>query len=257
MPPPPPSPGPPRPPPSPKPTGPVFVLYDIETFAPAAFTQDCIRALGITEFAAVRFRLRETEAGFVVDVEDTYSSLVRHAHVDAYTTHITGISTALMEREGAKPLREVMEAAFERLDGAVWVGHNITKFDNVVLLETFKRLGMAVPRWTRLIDTLSEAQRGLPKPDVVANHKLGTLATHFGLSSVGAHRALADCMMNLGVFLGLLNLGWHGLRLRPAGGAGSDPGPGTRPDPRRGTAAAPPAPPAAPPRTTAHDPSPR
>ena len=43
------------------------------------------------------------------------------------------------------------------------------------------------------LDTLPMARRVLPE---LAHHKLVDIAAHYNISTIGAHRALNDCMMN-------------------------------------------------------------
>lgn len=76
------------------------------------------------------------------------------------------------------------------------VGHNIHTFDMKFIWRD------AEEYWGRTItndyiDTLSLAKQCLPQ---LTHYKLADLASHYHISTDGAHRALADCGMNQKVF---------------------------------------------------------
>jgi DNA polymerase III epsilon subunit-like protein len=78
----------------------------------------------------------------------------------------------------------------------VLVGHNIHKFDmNFLYRDAERYFGKTVSN--DYIDTLKIAKICFPD---WKHRRLGDLAEHYGISTRGAHRALADCLMNQQVF---------------------------------------------------------
>jgi len=94
---------------------------------------------------------------------------------------------------------EVFPKFTEFVGDAVLVGHNIRRFDFPFIQAHYSRLGL--PLLTNdLLDTLELSRSVLRLP----NHKLGTIATHFQISTAGAHRAMADVIMTREVLRRLL-----------------------------------------------------
>ena len=48
----------------------------------------------------------------------------------------------------------VADRIFDALNGRVWVGHNINRFDNRIIRQEFERLGRPAPQPKACIDTL-------------------------------------------------------------------------------------------------------
>jgi DNA polymerase III epsilon subunit family exonuclease len=111
----------------------------------------------------------------------------------AYNVH--GLSNLFLAENGGKA-EELFPKFLEFVDGAVLVGHNILMFDVPFLNADLARCDIA-PLNNMMIDTLVMARKLLPH---LQNHKLGTVATHFGIDPSGAHRAMVDVEMNRKVF---------------------------------------------------------
>ncbi len=92
-------------------------------------------------------------------------------------------------------LREFLDFAGED----VLVGHNIRSFDMKFLYRDALAYWGAVPD-NDFVDTLPLSRTLLPE---LRHHSLGDLAAHYRISTLGAHRALADCYMNQKVFAAL------------------------------------------------------
>jgi DNA polymerase III epsilon subunit family exonuclease len=97
---------------------------------------------------------------------------------------------------GAPYFDEVLERFLGFIGDDVLVGHNIHKFDmNFICRDAEKYFGKTVEN--DYIDTLAMAKVCFPD---WAHRRLGDLAAHYGISTSGAHRALADCRINQQVY---------------------------------------------------------
>lgn len=141
----------------------------------------------IAEISAVRVRGGE--------VVDTFSMLVNPGvPMPAAAGAVNNITDDMLH---SQPAIDEALPMFEKFIGDdVLVGHNIFGFDMQFLCREYGAL------YTRTlgndyVDTLALARRHLPH---LARHGLGCLAEHYGISTEGAHRALADCIMNAAVF---------------------------------------------------------
>lgn len=156
---------------------PDYVVFDLETTGLSPVSDRIIEISGL--------RVRGGQ------VEETFSTLVNpERRIPRGATAVNGITDAMVA--GAPCVRD---AVWEFLDFAgtnVLVGHNIHSFDMKFLYRAAEEIPAA-----RLdndyIDTLLMARKYVPE---LAHHRLVDLAQYFGLSTQGAHRALADCMMN-------------------------------------------------------------
>ncbi len=162
-----------------------FVVVDLET------TGGSPSAGEITEIGAVKYRGGECLG--------TFQTLVNPGMaIPPFITVLTGITDAMTLP--APLIAEVLPTLLEFIGGAVLVGHNLA-FDTSFLDATLVRNGYA-PLANRRVDTLGLARR-LLRDDVV-NHKLGTLAAHFGTAVEPNHRALDDAAATAEVLHGLI-----------------------------------------------------
>jgi DNA polymerase-3 subunit epsilon len=116
-------------------------------------------------------------------IEDEYATLVNPGR-DVGPVFVHGISNS--EVLDAPTFEEIAGELLARMDGAVVVAHNAT-FEERFLAAEFARMGLALPLNPALC-SLWLARRTMRTP----NHKLTTLASAAGLSTVDAHTALAD-----------------------------------------------------------------
>jgi len=148
-----------------------FVAFDTET-----------TGLGIrdrlVELGAVRFR------GHVVEAE--WTALVDPGvPIPELATRVHGIRDA--DVGGAPPAAVVLPGFLSFIEGAALVAHN-APFDVRVLSRELLRAGLGLPD-NPVLDTCAISRR---LRVAVPNHRLGTLATVFGVRQRRAHRALAD-----------------------------------------------------------------
>ncbi|WP_233515190.1 DEDD exonuclease domain-containing protein [Marinitenerispora sediminis] len=166
-----------------------FVIVDLETTGSRA------DGAGITEIGAVRVRGGEVLGEFATLVNPGVP-------VPPFITLLTGITQAMVAP--APRVEQVLPAflEFAGLDrGAVLVAHN-APFDVGFLKAVCAAHGFMWPN-PPVVDTVPLARRLVPR-DEVRDHKLGTLAAHFGVPDRPTHRALDDARATVGVLHALL-----------------------------------------------------
>lgn len=166
-----------------------LVVVDLETTGHGS-------QAAITEIGALRLRGPRTLA--------EYSTLVNPGQpISPAITSLTGITNAHVLR--APPLGDVIGDFADFVAGA-WglVAHN-ARFDMGFLRRAWRDAGLKWGDWV-IVDTLRLARLILPRPQV-ANHRLATLAAHFGASHAPCHRALDDARATAEVLQGLIRLG--------------------------------------------------
>jgi len=152
-----------------------FCVVDLETTGTSA--QLC----GITEIGAVKIKGGE----FI----GTFQTMINPGSViPPEITVLTGITNAMVLP--APRIESVLPTLLEFIGDAVIVGHNV-RFDLSFLQAALDRAQQ--PKLTnQSVDTCGLARRLVR--DEVANCKLGTLASHFGLAHQPSHRALDDAL---------------------------------------------------------------
>lgn len=164
-----------------------FVVVDLET------TGGRPEAEGITEIGAVKVRGGE--------ILKEFATLVDPGHeIPVQIQRLTGITTSMVY--DAPRIAGVLPAFLEFLGSdSVLVAHN-AGFDVGFLKAACA--GHAID-WPALdvVDTVKLARALVPR-DEVRNHRLGTLAAHFGAHTTPNHRALADARATVDVLHALL-----------------------------------------------------
>ena len=158
-----------------------YVLFDLETTGISGNYDEVI------EISAVKVR-----NGKIVD---EFTQLVNPGRPIPYAASmVNNISDDMVA--GAPPFKEVLPRFLDFVGEDILVGHNINSFDMRFLYrDCEKYFGQTLTN--NFVDTLKLAKLCFPE----WNHRrLGDLADYYGISTVGAHRALADCRMNQQVF---------------------------------------------------------
>ncbi|GAA4670191.1 DEDDh family exonuclease [Streptomyces chumphonensis] len=137
------------------------------------------------------------------EVEDHWYSTVNPQR-DPGPTWIHGLTSAVLA--DAPLFGEVAEEFGRRLDGRVLVAHN-AMFDWTMIAREFARTDREPPVRQRLCTIALSKSLGLP----LANHKLESLAAHYGVVQQRAHHALDDARVLAETFR-------PSLRLAAAGG---------------------------------------
>jgi len=160
---------------------PDYVLFDLETTGISWKTDDVI------EISAVKV----IEGNIV----DEFSTLVNPGRRIPYqATLVNGITDDMVA--DSPSFREGLPKFMEFAGDFVLAGHNIFNFD-MKFLDRDARRYFGETIGNDYVDTLHIARACLPQ---LQHHKLTDLATHYGISTEGAHRALNDCRMNQMVF---------------------------------------------------------
>lgn len=166
-----------------------FVVVDLETTG-AHSTENAI-----TEIGAVRVRGGEVIGEFQTLVRPVGSV------ISPFVSRLTGITNGMVA--DAPVIDAVLPSFLEFIRGAVLVAHN-APFDVGFLRSACVRLDYTWPS-PRVLDTVTLARKVLPRPEV-SDHKLATLAAHFGTDVQPDHRALSDARATVGVLHGLFEI---------------------------------------------------
>ncbi|MEU6215896.1 DEDDh family exonuclease [Streptomyces sp. NPDC047022] len=118
------------------------------------------------------------------EVEDHWYTVVNPER-DPGPVWIHGLTSEVLE--GAPLFDEIAEEFSARLAGRVLVAHNAV-FDWSMIAREYARAEREAPVRQRLCTIALSKELGLP----LANHKLETLAAHFGVVQRRAHHALDD-----------------------------------------------------------------
>ncbi|MFE1288979.1 DEDDh family exonuclease [Streptomyces sp. NPDC058751] len=118
------------------------------------------------------------------EVEDHWYTMVNPER-DPGPVWIHGLTSEMLE--GAPLFRDVAEEFAARLAGRVLVAHNAV-FDWSMIAREYARAEREAPVRQRLCTIALSKELGLPLP----NHKLESLAAHFGVVQQRAHHALDD-----------------------------------------------------------------
>lgn len=118
------------------------------------------------------------------EVEDHWYTMVNPER-DPGPVWIHGLTSDMLE--GAPLFPEIAEEFAARLDGRVLVAHNAV-FDWSMIAREYARAEREAPVRQRLCTIALSKELGLPLP----NHKLESLAAHFGVVQQRAHHALDD-----------------------------------------------------------------
>lgn len=163
-----------------------FVVVDLETTGGSP--RDC----GITEIGAVKVR-----GGEVLGELQTFVN--PGEPIPALIQSLTGITDAMVR--DAPRTGTAVAGFLEFAKGAVLVAHN-AGFDIGFLKAACAAHDL---RWPgpQVVDTVRLARQVVHR-DEVPNHKLGTLARHFGAVTTPDHRALHDAKATVDVLHGLI-----------------------------------------------------
>ncbi|GKB42519.1 protein NEN4, partial [Tanacetum coccineum] len=128
---------------------------------------------------------------------ESYSTLIRPGDlsvVGVKPARDHGISRGTVLE--APSFEEVADKIFKILNGRIWAGHNIQRFDCVRIRAAFEEIGRPAPEPVALIDSLWVLLEKFGKR--AGNMKMASLASYFGLGEQ-KHRSLDDARMNLEV----------------------------------------------------------
>lgn len=158
-----------------------YVVFDLETTGVSPYNDEVI------EISAVKAR-----KGKVVE---EFSELVNPQRTILFAaSRVNNITDDMVS--DAPFFDEVLRNFLEFVGENVLVGHNIQSFDMKFIYRDCERYFHQLIT-NDYVDTLILAKRCFPE---WRHRRLGDLADYYGISTQGAHRALADCRMNQRVF---------------------------------------------------------
>lgn len=158
-----------------------YVVFDLETTGVSPYNDEVI------EISAVKAR-----KGKVVE---EFSELVNPQRTIPFAaSRVNNITDDMVS--DAPLFDEVLRNFLKFVGEDVLVGHNIQSFDMKFIYRDCERYFHQLIT-NDYVDTLILAKRCFPE---WRHRKLGDLADYYGISTQGAHRALADCRMNQRVF---------------------------------------------------------
>lgn len=158
-----------------------YVVFDLETTGVSPYNDEVI------EISAVKAR-----KGKVVE---EFSQLVNPKRTIPFAaSRVNNITDDMVS--DAPFFDEVLRHFLEFVGENVLVGHNIQSFDMKFIYRDCERYFHQLIT-NDYVDTLILAKRCFPE---WRHRRLGDLADYYGISTQGAHRALADCRMNQRVF---------------------------------------------------------
>ena len=158
-----------------------YVLFDLETTGISCNTDEVI------EISALKVRNGR--------IAEEFSELVNPGMPIPYAASRVNNITDRMVND-APHFDQVLERFLDFAGDDVLVGHNICTFDMKFIYRDCERyFGKTISN--DYIDTLRLAKVIFPD---WKHRRLSDLAEYYGISTDGAHRALADCKMNQQVF---------------------------------------------------------
>lgn len=159
-----------------------IVFFDVETTAPSD------RRWWLLEFGAILVCPKK-----LVEV-GSYDTLIRPGDPSAVSKRFT--NDVVESIRSAPPFEDVADKIFDILDGRVWAGHNIQRFDCPRIREAFADIGRPAPEPVGVIDSLNVLTHEFGRR--AGDLKMATLASYFGIGKQ-KHRSLDDARMNLEV----------------------------------------------------------
>lgn len=154
-----------------------LVFFDLETTIPP---------IDIIEFGAV---ILDKDGLYE---KESYSTLVWSDKVDTRSIECNGITHEMLK--DAPKFAEVADAIYNVLNGRIWAGHCINRFDIPHINKAFKRIDKPAPVPFSTIDTLPLLRGTFGKR--AGNLRLDSLGSYFGLGKE-RHRSLEDIKMNI------------------------------------------------------------
>ena len=118
---------------------------------------------------------------------DSFSSLIKPSEpIGWFITNLTGITDEMVA--DAPEAKCVLADFYDFLGDDIIIGHNVHFDVNMLYDKLWLHNGLILGN--SFVDTIRLARKALPR---LVNHKLSTVAEYYGVSTVGAHRALRDC----------------------------------------------------------------
>ncbi|KAK9090746.1 hypothetical protein Sjap_023923 [Stephania japonica] len=164
-----------------------IAFFDLETTVPSRAGQ----GFSILEFGAILVCPRK-----LIELR-SYSTLVQPSDLSAISATSVRCNGITRDAVAKAPFfRDVAREVYDILNGRVWAGHNIVRFDCVRIREAFAEIDLPAPEPKAIIDSLALLTQKFGRR--AGDMKMASLATYFGLGKQ-IHRSLDDVRMNLEV----------------------------------------------------------
>lgn len=160
---------------------PDYVIFDLETTGISSVYDE------VVEISAVKVQNSQVVEEFTALVNPGVPIPPQASAVNGITDEMVAVCPGF---------EEVFSQFLDFVQDAVLVGHNIHSFDMKFLYRDAERF-WGETLGNDYIDTLQISRMYLP---ALGRHRLTDLASHYGIATEGAHRALNDCRMNQQVF---------------------------------------------------------
>ncbi|KAJ6339974.1 hypothetical protein OIU77_007843 [Salix suchowensis] len=164
-----------------------IAFFDLETTLPTPPGQ----GRAILEFGAILVCHQKLEELM------SYSTLVRPSNpklISSLSERSNGITPEAVA--SAPSFADIADTVYDILHGRIWAGHNIDRFDCVLIREAFAEIGRTAPEPQGTIDTLELLTQRFGRR--AGDMKMASLATYFRLGNQ-THRSLDDVRMNIEV----------------------------------------------------------
>jgi DNA polymerase III subunit epsilon len=156
----------------------------------------------IIEIAAIIVRLKDD----TLTITDQIDLKVQPKHIesaDPVALRVNGYNEA--DWLFAVSLEEAMKSFAQKVEGAVFVAHNVI-FDHAFVSAAFERTGVENTMHYHKLDTISMAFGVLHNSDDMSKLSLRALCQHFEIENKDAHSAYADAYATYELFKKLLKL---------------------------------------------------
>ncbi|PIN27201.1 hypothetical protein CDL12_00025 [Handroanthus impetiginosus] len=127
----------------------------------------------------------------------SFSTPIRPAdptHISSLVDRCNGITKDALA--SAPTFAHIADTVYDLLDGRIWAGYNIVRFDHDHIRKAFAEIDRPAPKPKGIIDTFQLLTQRFGKR--IENMQLATLAKYFGLGKQ-EHRSLEDVWMNIEV----------------------------------------------------------
>ncbi|MEA3494196.1 MAG: exonuclease domain-containing protein [Candidatus Margulisiibacteriota bacterium] len=163
-----------------------FTILDIETTGLEPADSE------ITEIGAFKVKGKE--------IQDLFSSLIKTYYpISQKITELTGINDAMVK--DSPPAKEVLPRFIEFIGDSILIAHN-ADFDINFIKYHLKKLNQPEMN-NRVVCTVKLARYLLPN---LRNHKLHTVAAHFGLKAENRHRAVGDAELTYQIWTHFIDM---------------------------------------------------
>ena len=157
-----------------------FVVFDLETTGLDSKTDEII------EIGALKVKDDKVTECFEMLVKPTIS-------ISSFITNLTGITNEMVENSPS--IEEVLPKFLAFIGDAIVVGHNVNFDVNFIYDASIRWLKK--PFENDFLDTLRLSRKLLKD---LYHHKLGEIASYYGIDTSGSHRSLNDAKMTLAIF---------------------------------------------------------